>query len=111
MNMLKKIAQFLFETVFGPFVFWCAAALAFFTSIILASLLGKFGAALGDIALVALVVMSLVAVAAFFLALVRRQWRRAAGQFLLGIGCNDNYRTLLCFYSFLSLVNIKLHLI
>ena len=85
MNMLKKIAQFLFETAFGPFVFWCAAALAFFTSIILASPLGKFGAALGDIALVALVVMSLVAVAAFFLALVRRQWRRAAGQFLLGI--------------------------
>ena len=83
--MLRKIAQFLFETVFGPFVLWCAAALAFFASIILASPLGKFGAALGVIAFVALAVMSLVAVAAFFLALVRRRWRRAAGQFLLGI--------------------------
>ena len=83
--MFRKIAKFLFETVFGPFVFWCVAAGMFFASIILASPLGKFGAALGVIALVALAAMSLVAVAAFILALVRRRWKRAAGQFFLGI--------------------------
>ena len=85
MSMLRKIVRFLFETVFGPFVFWCVAAGMFFASIILASPLGKFGAALGVIALVALVAMSLAVVAAFLLSLVRRRWKRAAGQFLLGI--------------------------
>ena len=85
MRMFRKIAKFLFETVFGPFVFWCVAAGMFFASIILASPFGNFGAALGVIALVALAAMSLVAVAAFILALVRRRWKRAAGQFFLGI--------------------------
>ena len=77
--------RFLFETDYGPFVSWGTVALAFCAAVIVSAPLGKFGLALALAMLLVLVVLSLAAVVAFLLALIRCQWTRAIGQFCLGI--------------------------
>lgn len=85
--MTKRVAllRFLFETDYGPFVSWCTAALAFCVSVIILPPLGKFGSALVIVMLLVLIALSLAAVVAFLLALLRCQWMRAIGQLFLGV--------------------------
>ena len=82
---MKKLMRFLFETDYGPFVSWGTVALAFCAVVIVSAPLGKVGLALVLTMLLVLVVLSLAAVVAFLLALIRCQWMRAIGQFCLGI--------------------------
>ena len=82
---MNKLMRFLFETDYGPFLSWGSAALAFCATVIVSAPLGKFGLVLVIGMLLVLVVLSLAAVVAFVLALIRCQWMRAIGQFFLGV--------------------------
>ena len=82
---MKKIARFLFETDFGPFIIWWTVAGALFAVIIVPQLLGVNASVLSEIILLALGVVSVAGVAAFLFALLRRRWNRAIGQLLLGV--------------------------
>ena len=81
---MKKIARFLFDTDFGPFIAWWMVAAVFFALLFVSQLLGVSALSLICIVLLALGVVSMVGVAAFIYALWHRRWNRAIGQFLLG---------------------------
>lgn len=82
---MKKIAKFVFETAYGPFVAWCCTALLLFAAYAASSPLGRFGTALVNIMFVVQVIAAIVNIIAFFKSLVKHQCGRALGQFLLGL--------------------------
>ena len=82
---MKKIAKFVFETTYGPFVAWCCTALLLFVAYAISPSLGWFGTALVDIMFVVQVIVAIVNIIAFFKSLVKHQCGRALGQFLLGL--------------------------
>ena len=82
---MTKIARFVFETAFGPFVAWCCASLLLFAVHVMSPLLGKFGNAMSIMMLVVLALAALAGVIAFFISLNERKYGRAMVQFFLGI--------------------------
>ena len=82
---MTKIARFVFETAFGPFVAWCCASLLLFAAHVMSPLLGKFGNAMSIMMLVVLALAALAGVIAFFISLNERKYGRAVVQFFLGI--------------------------
>ena len=82
---MTKIARFVFETAFGPFVAWCCASLLLFAAHVMSPLLGKFGNAMSIMMLVVLALAALAGVIAFFISLNERKYGRAMVQFFLGI--------------------------
>ena len=82
---MRKIARFVFETAYGPFVAWCCTALLLFVAYAISPPLGWFGIALADIMFVVQVIVAIVNIIAFFKSLVKHQCGRALGQFLLGL--------------------------
>lgn len=81
----ERFAKLMFDTDWGPLIVWGMTVLAFFATLVLSPLLPYVGIVIAGVVLVAVVVATLLAVAAFFNALRRRMWMRAFGQFLLGI--------------------------
>ncbi len=82
---MTKIARYVFETAFGPFVAWCCASLLLFAAHVMSPLLGKFGNAMSIMMLVVLALAALAGVIAFFISLNERKYGRAMVQFFLGI--------------------------
>ena len=82
---MKKIAKFVFETAYGPFIAWCCTALLLFAAYAASSPLGRFGTALVNIMFVVQVIAAIVNIIALFKSLVEHQYGRAIGQFLLGL--------------------------
>ena len=82
---MTKIARYVFETAFGPFVAWCSASLLLFAAHVMSPLLGKFGNAMSIMMLVVLALAALAGVIAFFISLNERKYGRAVVQFFLGI--------------------------
>ena len=82
---MKKIARFVFETAYGPFVAWCAAAFALLASVALSSPLGIVGSVLVWVMLAVFAVVTLAAIFAFFSALTNHRWGWALLQFFLGL--------------------------
>ena len=80
----KKIRDFLTRTGLGLFLAWGCAAAIFLAVISVAPSLGKAQIVAAIAALVVLAVASLWYVMAFTVALVKRQWRKAALMFVLG---------------------------
>ena len=82
---MKKIARFVFETAYGPFVVWCCTALLLFAAFVMSPPLGKFGVAMANLMLVVQAGAALVNVVAVIMSLAGRQFGRALGQFFLCI--------------------------
>lgn len=82
---MKKIAKFVFETAYGPFVVWCAAAFALLASVALSSPLGIVGSVLVWAMLAVFAVVTIAAIFAFFSALTNHRWGWALLQFFLGL--------------------------
>ena len=85
LRMEKRMAKLLFGTDWGPLVVWSGTSLAFFTALAVSPLLPYVGIVIAGALLVAVAAATLLAIAAFFIALRKRMWNRAVGQFLLGI--------------------------
>lgn len=82
---MKKIAKFVFETAYGPFVAWCCTALLLFAAYAISPPLGRFGTAMVNMMFVVQVLAAIVWLVALFISLNEHEWLRALGQFLLGI--------------------------
>ncbi len=81
----KKIARFVFETAYGPFVAWCCTALLLFAAYAISPPLGTFGTAIVNMMFVVQLLAAIAWLIALFISFNEREWRRALGQFLLGI--------------------------
>ena len=93
---MKKVARFVFDTAYGPFVAWCCTALLLFASYALSPLLGNFGFAMVRIMYAMLLVAAVVNVAAIIKSLADRQSGRGLFQLLLALA-----GLLLFFFGFL----------
>ena len=82
---MVKIARYVFETAFGPFVAWCCAVLLLFAACALSPLFGWFGEVLVIVAWIVQILVLLAGVIAFFISLNERKYGRAVVQFFLGI--------------------------
>ena len=82
---MMKIAKFVFETAYGPFVAWCCNALLLFVAYAISPPLGWFGTALVNMMLVVQVLAAIVWLIALFISFNEREWVRALVQFFLGI--------------------------
>ena len=83
--MIKKIARFVFETTYGPFVAWCCAMLLFFTAYIFSPMFGSLGTGIVVTMLIVQILVAITGLIAFFISLNESKWARAFGQFILGI--------------------------
>jgi hypothetical protein len=83
--MIKKIARFVFETAYGPFVAWCCAMLLFFTAFIFSPMFGSLGTGIVVTMLIVQILVAIAGLIAFFISLNESKWVRAFGQFILGI--------------------------
>ena len=84
-SSMKKIAKFVFNTAYGPFVAWCCNALLLFAAYAISPPLGRFGAAMVNMMLVVQVLAAIAWLIALFISFNEREWMRALGQFFLGI--------------------------
>ena len=82
---MKKIAKFVFETAYGPFVAWCCTALLLFAAYAISLPLGRFGTAMVNMMFVVQVLAAIVWLIALFISFNAREWLRALVQFFLGI--------------------------
>ena len=82
---MTKIARYVFETAFGPFVAWCCAVLLLFAACALSPLFGWFGEVFVFVAWIVQILALLAGVIAFFISLNEGKWGRALGQFFLGL--------------------------
>ena len=81
---MMKVARFVFETTFGPFVAWCCVLAVFFAAVVM-SYLGEQLDWLVGVAFFVMVVTALSYLAGFFILLAGHQYRRAIWHFLLGL--------------------------
>ena len=84
-SIMKKIAKFVFNTAYGPFVAWCCNALLLFAAYAISPPLGRFGAAMVNMMLVVQVLAAIVWLIALFISFNEHEWVRAFVQFFLGI--------------------------
>lgn len=82
---MKKIAKFVFETAYGPFVAWCCTALLLFAAYAISPPLGRFGTAMVNMMFVVQVLAAIAWLIALFISLNERERLRALVQFFLGI--------------------------
>lgn len=82
---MKKIANFVFETAYGPFVAWCCTAMLLFAAYAISPPLGTFGTAMVNMMFVVQVLAAIVWLIALLISLNEREWVRALGQLFLGI--------------------------
>ena len=71
---MRKIARFVFETAYGPFVAWCCTALLLFAAYAISPPLGRFGTALVNMMFVVQVLSAIVWLVALFISLNEREW-------------------------------------
>ena len=82
---MRKIARFVFETAYGPFVTWCCATLLLFATYAISPPLGRFGTAMVNTMSVVQAIAASVTITALVKSLAGHRYRRALGQFLLGL--------------------------
>ena len=82
---MKKIARFVFDTAYGPFVAWCCTALLLFAAYAISPPLGRFGTVIVNMMFIVQVLAAIVELIAVFISLNESKWLRALGQFFLGI--------------------------
>ena len=89
---MRKIARFVFETAYGPFVTWCCATLLLFATYAISPPLGRFGTAMVNTMSVVQAIAAIVTITALVKSLAGHRYRRALGQFLLGLaGTSSGY--------------------
>jgi hypothetical protein len=71
---MTKIARYVFETAFGPFVAWCCAELLLFAACALSPLFGWLGEVFVIVAWIVQILALLAGVIAFFISLNERKW-------------------------------------
>ena len=70
---MKKIAKFVFNTAYGPFVAWCCNALLLFAAYAISPPLGRIGAAMVNMMLVVQVLAAIVWLIALFISFNERE--------------------------------------
>ena len=81
---MKKVARFVFETTFGPFVAWCCVLAVLFVAVVVSCLFERLGWLVG-VSFFVLVATSLTYLVGFFILLAEHKHRRAFWHLLLGL--------------------------
>ena len=82
---MKKVARFVFETAFGPFVAWCCSAAVLFAAYAISPLLGIVGTVIVNALILVQMSMILVGLIAIFISLNEHHYGRTLGQLFLGL--------------------------